>query len=151
MPIQSRVDDYKGYYDNKSFNSIEQVVLAEDVKFKEFVDTPGKFFFKTVTPKVDEFGDMPTIKGQSSNYIELIIPGDMLITAAKPKFLTCGIDPKTGCLKPGLKGYNVLYTKEPADGFYVLPKGTVFLIEMLGGSMRTERGRLIAYVGGTSK
>lgn len=143
------INNYTSYYEQSSFETIEQVTLAEDLKFKTFEDIDAKFFYKTITPKVDEKNEKAKADKRTgtSNYVTLTIPSHLLLSAVKPKTLTCGVDPTTGCLKPGLRGYNILYTKEITKGYYTLEKGTVFIVEMLGGSMRPERGRILAIVG----
>ena len=147
------IDNYTGYYDQSSFSTIEQITLAEDVKFRDFNDIDGKFFYKMITPKVDDKNDKPadTTHNNSTNYITLTIPSHLLLSAVKPKTITCGVDPDTGCLKPGLRGYNLLYSKELESGKYTIKKGTTFLVEMLGGEMQTKSARIIAIIGEISE
>lgn len=143
-------NNYTGYYEQTSFGTIEQVTLAEELVFQTFEDIQGKFFYQMITPSVNANTSSPRETSKASittaNYINLTIPMSVLISIVKPQVLTCGRDPKTGCLKPGLRGYNLLYTKSLEEDGYVIPKGTKFLVEMLGGKMKLEESRIIGIV-----
>jgi hypothetical protein len=151
MSVQA--NNYTGYYEQSSFGTLEIVTLAEDLKFSTFEDIEGKFYFKMITPKVDTSKtskpkDSLSRNGQynTSNFVKLNIPSNVLMGAIKPKMINCGIDPDTGCLKPGLRGYKLLYTKDldSKTGKYVIKKGTSFLVEMVGGDMDIDSARIIS-------
>ena len=74
-------------YEQHIYNTMERIILAEDVKFSEVKDIEGKFYVKVMTPTVDTT-DLSTrnVKGYSSkNYITLKIPAYLLWSFMFPK------------------------------------------------------------------
>ena len=122
------------YYDNvydSSAYSVEQAILAEDVRFTSVKNINGKFFIKILTPMVNSNKAAVQSRAglKSSNYITLSIPSYLLFQFMNIGFTT--IDEK-----------KVLKYSMP-DGGFVIPKGTIFFIEFLGGQAEADKAYII--------
>ena len=158
---------YDKLYDSEAY-SIEQAILAEDTKFSAFQDLDAKFFVKILTPMIDS-KELTTrvAKGiTSANYITLTIPSYLLIPFMNISLTTIKVptqmNTETG-LPIKYKNYNVLtYGKGAADEdttktkksakkttksttgtSFVIPKGTIFFIEFLGGQPDADKAFVI--------
>lgn len=115
------------FYEKNYVTSIEQAVLAEDVKFSSIQNIEGKFFIKVLTPMVDSSKLTTRSKAgiTSSNYITLTIPAYMLLHFMNLQVSTIKIEDSTK---------NVLSWEKPdKSNQFVIPKGTIFFVEFLGG------------------
>ena len=131
------------FYEKKSINSIETVVLAEDVTFSTFEPTKGKFYLPIMEPTVDQsvadkrpkpqpssaghIGQLNTTSYTNSNYLELEIPSFILHGFVKAKPIE-------------IQGHWVMGL--PGKSFKI-PKNTQMLIEYLGGDTKTSRIKIV--------
>lgn len=161
---------YEKVYDNEA-SSIEQAILAEEVRFSGITTAvPGKFYIRILTPTVAS--SEVSVKNKagltSSNYITLSIPPYMLlqfmnITVTRIKIPT-KMNPDTG-VPTKYEYFNVLTTtsastdttssktkkttskktttEDTSSGSYVIPKGTVFFVEFLGGQAEADKANII--------
>lgn len=120
---------YDKVYDSNAY-SVELATLAEDVTFSEIKNIETKFFIKMLTPMVAS--DNVSVKNKagttSSNYITLTIPKYLLYNFIDVSFKS--IKDKNG------ETHKVLETEETT---YKIPKGTVFLVEFLGGEAEADK------------
>ena len=124
------------FYEKNYITSIEQAILAEDVKFSSVQNIEGKFFIKVLTPMVDSTKLTTRSKaGTSSNYITLTIPAYMLLHFMNIQVSTIKIeDSKT----------NVLSWEKPnKSNQFVIPKGTIFFVEFLGGLVDADKTYIV--------
>lgn len=145
---------YDDIFDSKAY-SIEQATLAEDLKFSELKPVEGKFYLKVLTPMVNskEVSVRSKANITSANYITLPIPTYLLFQFMNIEVKTIKIptkmDPEYGN-PTKFEEYNVLCcasgtvaenTKSTANtqGIYTIPKGTIFLVEFLGGHADTDK------------
>lgn len=121
------------FYDKNYVTSIEQAVLAEDVKFSTVANIEGKFFIKVLTPMVDSTKLTTRTKAgiTSSNYITLTIPAYMLLQFMNLEVTT---------IKVGTTSKNVLSWEKPTkSNQFIIPKGTIFFVEFLGGLVDADK------------
>lgn len=125
------------FYDKSYVTSIEQAVLAEDVKFSSVQNIEGKFFIKVLTPMVDSTKLTTRSKAgiTSSNYITLTIPAYMLLHFMNLQVST---------VKDGDSTKNVLSWNKPnKSNQFVIPKGTIFFVEFLGGLVDADKTYIV--------
>ena len=131
------------FYEKKSINSIETVVLAEDVNFTSFKPTKAKFYLPVMEPTVDQssaskrlkpqpsaagrVGHLDTSSYTNSNYLELEIPSFVLQSYVKAEPVE-------------INGHWVMGLP---SGSFKIPKDTQMLIEYLGGDTKTSRIKII--------
>lgn len=116
------------FYENDSIISTEKAILAEDLEFTELKNIPGKFYIPVLTPEVDIESDINSRNYgayQQSNYVNLIIPANLLIM-----FMNPSIERING----PINNYCLTF---PTNKF-IIPKGTVFTINFIGGSIRLD-------------
>lgn len=131
------------FYEKKEINSIETVVLAEDLKFSSIAPIKGKFYLNVMEPTVDKSATSKRLKPQPSssghignlnmrnytntNYIELEIPSFILQAYIKAKPVQVN-----GMWVMGLPGSS-----------FTIPKDTQMLVEYLGGETKTSKIKII--------
>ena len=136
---------YDKIYDSTAY-SIEQATLAEDLKFSELKPLDGKFYLKVLTPLVssNEVSVKQKSRLTSANYITLTIPTYLLIqfmnVETKTIKIPTKIDTETG-YPTKYENHSVLCTKTSAN--YVIPKGTIFFVEFLGGQAEADKAFII--------
>lgn len=145
------------YYEQEDVQTIEKAVLAEDLKFNKLEAVEGKFFIPSTTPSIDteELSSKKTSKYTESNFVEIVIPPHLLLMFMKPQIIPLedfvkqlNHDPKTcgdGCneLNHKMVGSKIKSILGFEQDNWVVPKGTEFLIEFLGGHMEIEHIALI--------
>jgi hypothetical protein len=136
---------YDKIYDSTAY-SIEQATLAEDLKFSELKPLDGKFYLKVLTPLVssNEVSVKQKSRLTSANYITLTIPTYLLFqfmnVETKTIKIPTKIDTETG-YPTKYENYNVICTKTSSN--YVIPKGTIFFVEFLGGQAEADKAFII--------
>ena len=124
---------YDQVYDSTAY-SIEQAILAEDVNFSTIKNVEGKFFIKILTPMVSS--DKVSIQNKagikSINYITLTIPAYMLFQFIEVQFKT-------------IRDYDGNSHKiiERTKDSYKIPKGTIFMVEFLGGQCDADKAYIV--------
>lgn len=145
----------ESFYEQSSFNSIEKVILAEDIKFTEVKDITAKFYVPVMTPteNMNKARNRTTDSYSMSNYINLKIPAYLLLSFMSPKIETIEHDPKIcssecGFAKEqkhkGTKGNKYFLTFEKNS--FTIPKGTTFLIAFLGGYLAIDKTYIIGLI-----
>lgn len=145
------------YYEQEDVQTIEKAVLAEALKFNRLEAVEGKFFIPSTTPSIDteEMSSKKTSKYTESNFVELVIPPHLLLMFMKPQIVsledivkqlnhdpnTCGNDCNE--LKHKMIGNKIKCILGFEQDTWVVPKGTEFLIEFLGGHMEIDHIALI--------
>jgi hypothetical protein len=134
------------FYEKSEFASVEKAVLLEDIKFKfpfngsvededgeEFKGIKGKFCISALTPeaKTDEASEKSRGTVNTSNYVLLAVPKYLLYNFIdfSYKYITID-DEKYGPFLVGPKSC-------------VIPKGTSFLVEFLGGELKLDKISII--------
>lgn len=122
------------YYNANSFPSIERAIVAEDIRFSN-INAPiiGKFFIKVLTPGIDTSEPMErNINGViQTNYFTLAIPPFLVLQYMNPH--VSKINDKEFSLSFNLK-----------DEEFIIPAGSVFFVEFLGGDIRLEKIIIVA-------
>jgi len=132
------------FYEQDSFPTIEQAILAEDIEFSEIENIEAKFYIRVMTPTVET--SEPTKRSQGgvtkSNYVQLVIPGFMLLQYIHLKKEECfvEIDGEKYYVE-GESGNKLIFTAEKES--HTIPKGTIFFIEFLGGDMEVEKAYIV--------
>ena len=125
------------FYSQSQYATIERAILAEDLVFTEMKDTKGKFYLKILTPTVDTkaINIKATKAGVTSNYVNLVIPGYMLLEFMNPliKTIKTQVNGKT-------TSYNCITFKKTE---FTIPKDTSFLVGFLGGDIKLEKANII--------
>lgn len=161
-----QINDYVTTYDQYKHSTIEEVTLAEDIIFEDFNDYHGaKFFYRVLTPNVDDIEDEPEtkIEGEfaSSNFILLDIPSSVLWSMIKPQIVCVWADKESmammlppfdyeerEALKAEMDPQPIELNMAVLPGNlhtcrYKVVKGTLFLVEILGGHIKIENSRII--------
>lgn len=159
---------YDSIYESTAY-SIEQATLAEDLKFSELKPLDGKFYLKVLTPlvKSNEVYIKQISKLTSVNYITLTIPTYLLFQFMNVEVKTIKIPTKfsTETGNPTkYQNYNVLCCTKSTEstssstttkkvlkrnttirttGDYVIPKGTIFFVEFLGGQAEVDKAYIV--------
>lgn len=124
------------YYENAndSIKTIERAILAETISFNSLESINGKFFIPSIMPslEMDNATDKKTNELTKSNYLELSIPGYILTMFMNPKLI------------PVNNMENIKFILGFDSNEFVIPKGTEFLIEFVGGLVDSE---LISVIG----
>lgn len=122
------------FYEQETFPSIELIELAEDVSFSSIHDINAKFFMKLMTPNIDTSKIIENKNGkyQESNYIILPIPGYMLLSFMKPSLGKVVTTDET-------QAQNDKYVFVFDSNTYTIPKGTKFLVELIGGDLTISK------------
>lgn len=133
------------YYNQNSVNTIEKVILAEDLTFSSFDSVYGKFFIPSSTPslEMENATEKKTSKYTSSNYIELPIPTHFLIMFMQPQIVPVeDIDHTEEPMEHIING-GIKYILGFSASTFSIPKGTEFLIECLGGEMELDNMSIV--------
>ena len=130
--MSSTSNNYYEQDSTSSYNTLEKVVLAEDVHFSKIINVAGKFYYNAMSPNEDKSSPKDNIKEsksniKKSNYVSLIIPADLLFAFVEPYFKRLKID--------GMF-YNVLIADSTE---FTIPSGTVFIAELIGGRLELEK------------
>ena len=132
----AKTDKMESYYEQSTYQTIEKAELAETVTSDGFKEVKGKFFLKVMTPSLDTNEVETKVENgiQSSNYAELMIPPHLLFAFAKPQFEEMVHTPNDGEYDHnGASGNKIVMTFASAG--ITIPKGSVFLVEFLGGNL----------------
>lgn len=127
------------YYEQDNHCGIEKAILAEEVKFSTIDNVQGKFFLPIMTPTNDITSNAKTSTNgarNTSNYITLNIPGYMLFQFMIPT-ISGLITEKTGEVVKGKNGSKLTLLFNSQE--FKIPKGTVFLVEFLGGDFTINK------------
>lgn len=122
------------FYGQSSHSTVERAILAEDIEFSEFIDQEGKFYIKLMTPTIDTNATYNrNLKGLTQkNYITLKIPAYMLLQFMNPTIEKIKFEDE---------GKLVLATFSNTK--FKIPKGTKFLVELIGGEIEADRFNII--------
>lgn len=145
------------YYEQDDVQTIEKAVLAEDLEFSKLSAIEGKFFVPSTIPSIEteEMSTKKTAKYTESNYIELVIPPHLLLMFMNPQIVPvkdlvdklkhdprkCGPDCET--LDHEILGNKIKYLLGFEQNTWIIPKGTEFLIEFLGGHMEIDHMAIV--------
>lgn len=135
------------YYENDSIQTIEKAILAEKLVFTGLAPVEAKFFIPSTTPSLETSGNAKVStsgKYTQANYIELVIPTQILLMFTNPKLIEiedikhnpskCGVD----CSELKHTSTSCKYVLGFTSNKFTIPKGTEFLVEFLGGDMKIE-------------
>lgn len=134
-----------GYYSQSNVNTIEKVILAEDITFSSFNSVYGKFFIPSSTPSLDMENavERKTSKYTSSNYIELPIPTHFLMMFMNPQIIPVeNINHYEEPMEHLIDG-GINYILGFKENEFTIPKGSEFLIECLGGEMELDNMSIV--------
>ena len=111
-------------YDTREFNTLERVILLEDIHFSEPTNLVGKFSVGFLTPLEKQTGVNTSKIGKitSINYTELVIPAYITYQFMTPALFD-------------ICKYHKLYSMVFNTNKFVIPKGTSFLVLLLGGEI----------------
>ncbi len=131
---------YSSYYEQNNQCGIEKAILAEDVKFTTIDNVQGKFFLPVMTPTADVSAKAKVSTNgarTTANYVTLNIPGYMLFQFMVPSVSQIQTK-KTKDQVIGTKNSYKLTLLFGKDSF-TIPKGTVFLVEFIGGDFTIDK------------
>ena len=138
-------DKIENYYEQQTYQTIEKAILAESVTTNGFKDVKGKFFLKVMTPSVETDAANVKIENgvQSSNYVELTIPGYLLLSFGTPKIEEIIHEPNDGEYDhKGVSGNRCVLTFSSSG--ITIPKDSEFLVEFMGGNLEIDSACVIA-------
>jgi hypothetical protein len=131
MPIS------QDYFEQSRVSNIEKLILASPVKATSPIDTKGQFYLPSFNP-IDTLANRskPVYNKATTqtNYVELLIPGYMLLAFMKPSIKQATI------AKLGKVNLVTVAANQ------VIPKGTEFLGEYIGGERKLEALRIVGIV-----
>ena len=133
----------QNYYEQETVSTLEKIMLAEDVNIKALDKAiKAKFYMPVVQPttkryesngKVTKATTTITNGSLTSNYIDLLIPPEMLLTFMKPVIKTATI--------AKLGKVNLLTV-----GTGKIPAGTEFIVEYLGGEKKLDKITIVGVI-----
>lgn len=133
------------FYEQDSFPTIEQAILAEDITFSEIENIEAKFYIRVMTPTLETFEPSKRSQGglTKSNYVNLVIPGFMLLQYIDLKEEKCfvKIEGVKYYIEGEETGNKLIFTATKEE--HTIPKGTIFFIEFLGGDMEVEKAYIV--------
>ena len=143
--MSEKRENIENFYEQQTYQTIEKAILAESITASGFKDVKGKFFLKVMTPSVKTDSVNSKIENgvSSSNFVELTIPGYLLLSFANPKIEQIIHQPNDGEYDHKGSSGNTCALTFSSSGFTV-PKDSEFLVEFMGGNLEIDSACVIA-------